>query len=111
MDADLSSRQADPIWPEDEEKLWQKGVFGKENSEQLQHTMFFYSCKLFGLRACDEHHKLLCEQFSIGNDIHGQYIQFLGRATKTYKGGLGQMNVQTKNLKHYNEPGKYMHII
>ena len=61
MDADLSSRQADPIWPEDEEKLWQKGVFGKENSEQLQHTMFFYSCKLFGLRACDEHHKLLCE--------------------------------------------------
>lgn len=98
-------RQADPIWPEDEEKLWQESVFGKENSEQLQHTLFFYSCKLFGLRACDEHHKLQCEQFSIGNDVHGQFIQFHGRASKTYKGGLGQMNVQTKNLKHYSEPG------
>ncbi|XP_062585825.1 uncharacterized protein LOC134247485 [Saccostrea cucullata] len=98
-------RQADPIWPKDEEKLWQENVFGKENSEQLQHTMFFYSCKLFGLRACDEHHKLQCEQFSIGNDIHGQFIQFVGRASKTYKGGFGQMNLQTKNLKHYCEPG------
>lgn len=69
-------RQADPIWRDDKEKLW----------------------------ACDEHHKLQCEQFSIGNDVHGQFIHFLGRASKTYKGGLGQMNVQAKNLKHYSEP-------
>lgn len=37
--------QADPIWPEDKEKIWQEGVFGKEKSEQLQHSLVFYSCK------------------------------------------------------------------
>ena len=40
-----------------------------------------------------------CEQFSIGSDIHEKHIQFLERATKTCKGGLGQMNVQTKNIE------------
>ena len=99
-------KQADPILPDDEVKLWELGVFGRENGEQLQHTMFFYACKLFGLRGCDEHHDLMCEQFKIGMDNNGRFIHFIGRATKTYKGGLGQLNVHSKNLKHYSEPGK-----
>ncbi|XP_061195452.1 uncharacterized protein LOC133203697 [Saccostrea echinata] len=98
-------KQADPILPQDEETLWLKSVFGRETAEQLQHTVFFYACKLFGLRGYDEHHSLQCEQFKIGEDSAGRYIQFTGRATKTYKGGLGHLNVQSKNLKHHSPPG------
>lgn len=100
-----SLKQADPILPKDEETLWQKHVFGKESAEQLQHTVFFYACKVFGLRGYDEHHDLQCEQFTIGEDSAGRFIQFSGRATKTYKGGLGHLNVQSKNLRHHSSPG------
>lgn len=99
-------KRADPILPHQEEKLWEKGVFGKENGEQLQLTMFFYASKLFGLRGCDEHHSLTAEQFFIGTDECGNYIKFMGRSSKTYKGGLDQLNVQNKNIKHYSDPGE-----
>ena len=104
-------KQADPILPKDEETLWQKHVFGKESGEQLQHTVFFYACKVFGLRGYDEHHNLQCEQFKIGEDSNGRFIEFTGRATKTYKGGLGHLNVQSKNLKHHSSPGKPINVI
>ena len=76
------------------------------SSEQLQRTVFFYSSKLFGLRACDEHHGLTCEQFIVNEDQKGKFINFIGRSYKTFKGGLGQLNVQNKNIKHYCQPGK-----
>ncbi|KAK3107750.1 hypothetical protein FSP39_021374 [Pinctada imbricata] len=98
-------KQADPITLEDEETLLEKNVFGMDNGDQLQRTIFFYASKLFGLRGCDEHHDLRCEQFSIGTDGDGKWIQFVGRSTKTYKGGLGQMNVTNKNIKHHCQPG------
>ena len=82
-------KQADPISREDEAKLWDTNVFGRDNAEQLQQTVFFYGSKLFGLRGCDEHHDLQCEQFEIGDDSKGKFIRFIGRSTKTYKGGLG----------------------
>jgi hypothetical protein len=101
-------KQADPIMPDDEDKLWTDKVFGMDTAEQLQKTVFFYASKLFGLRGCDEHHDLKCEQFSIGEDNMGKFIQFVGRSTKTYKGGLGQMNVTNKNIKHHSQSGEFV---
>lgn len=98
-----SLKQADPILPKHKETLWQKHVFGKESAEQLQHTVFFNACKVFGLKGYDEHHDLQFEQFTIGEDSAGRFIQFTERATKTYKGGLGHLNVQSKNLKHHRQ--------
>ena len=54
------TKQAEPIMPEDEQIIWEKGVFGHETEEKLQCTMFFYNCKLFGLRGHEEHHDLDC---------------------------------------------------
>ena len=48
-------RQANPILPEDEEKIWNQKVFGMQSSKPLQYTVFFYNCKLFGLRGYVEH--------------------------------------------------------
>ncbi|CAC5385968.1 unnamed protein product [Mytilus coruscus] len=80
-------KRADPLSLQDEENLWQKGFFGITNSVSLQHTSFFYACKLFGLRGRDEHRNLDCSQFEISTDQTGKYVRFIGRSTKTFKGG------------------------
>ena len=100
------TKQAEPIMPEDEQIIWEKGVFGNETAEKLQCTMFFYNCKLFGLRGHDEHHDLDCTQFITGEDTHGKYVEFVGRSTKTYKGGLGQRELANKNIRHYSQSSK-----
>ena len=99
-------KQAPAVLPQDEEKIWDTGVFGQNSSESLQYTMYFYNCKLFGLRAYDEHRDLTCEQFEIGRDSIGKYIHFVGKATKTFKGGLADKELKTKDIKHYCNDGK-----
>ncbi|ESO98023.1 hypothetical protein LOTGIDRAFT_174460 [Lottia gigantea] len=59
-------KTADPVSNEDEYKLWNSGVFGFTNSTSLQYTVFFYACKLFGLRGRDEHRHLEADQFELG---------------------------------------------
>ncbi|CAC5417134.1 unnamed protein product [Mytilus coruscus] len=101
-------KQAEPITQEQEESMWRENVFGKESAEMLQRTMFFYSAKLFGLRACDEHHDLQCSQFVVGDENGTPFVQFIGRQSKTFKGGLGHMNITNKNIKHYCKQGNIM---
>ena len=103
-------KQADPILPEDEAVIWDKGVFGMKNGETLQCTIFYYCCKIFGLRGHDEHHNLECSQFHIGEDSRGKYVEFFGRKSKTFKGGLGQRELHNKRIKHYCEPGRHFFI-
>ncbi|XP_063397184.1 uncharacterized protein KIAA1958-like [Mytilus trossulus] len=98
-------KRADPLSLQDEENLWQKGFFGMTNSVSLQHTAFFYACKLFGLRGRDEHRNLDCSQFEIGTDQTGKYVRFIGRSTKTFKGGLSHLSLDNKDIKHYSEEG------
>ncbi|XP_048775614.2 uncharacterized protein LOC125680217 [Ostrea edulis] len=99
-------RQVDPILPENEEKIWNQKVFGMQSSLALQYTVFFYNCKLFGLRGYDEHKSLKCDQFEVGCDERGKYIRFHGRSSKTYKGGLKHIQLQNKDIKHYCLNGK-----
>ena len=40
--------------PEDEDKMFQAGVFGNATPKALQTTVFYYFGKMFGLRARDE---------------------------------------------------------
>lgn len=99
-------KQAQPLLPDDESVIWEKGVFGDSNAEALQCTMFFYACKLFGLRGHDEHHGLECDQFLVGEDHRGKFIEFNGRANKTFKGGLKDLQLSNKTIRHYCQDGK-----
>lgn len=38
---ECTTKQADPILPEEEAKLWDVGVFGRQNAEQLLKIVFF----------------------------------------------------------------------
>ena len=101
-------KQAEVILPEHEEKLWETGEFGDHSAESLQHTVYYYSCKIFGLRSCDEHQSLECTQFTVGKDDGDKkYIRFVGRSNKTYKGGLAQIQLKVSKVakirKRYNQ--------
>ena len=52
-------KQAEPITP-DEEATRQ---LGQGSAQVLLNTVYFYNCKVFGLRSYDEHHSLECSQF------------------------------------------------
>ncbi|XP_033741792.1 zinc finger MYM-type protein 2-like [Pecten maximus] len=107
---DLTSRgiggrkkEADPISPENENVLWEKEQLGGKSSQSLLNTVFYYNCKLFGLRGMDEHRALCGEQFVLGADELGTLIEFQGRTSNNFAGGLNQRKIQPKCMKHYSE--------
>jgi hypothetical protein len=81
-------RQAEPLSEKEEKTLWEKNILGNSTSKSLLNSVFFYNCKLFGLRGVDEHRDLTIDQFEL-YDLNGDdrpYIVFRGRTSKTYKG-------------------------
>ena len=101
--------QADSILPKSQ--IWDKGVFGDKSAESLQCTMFFYTCKLFGLRGHDEYRSLTCEQFNVGRDANGKYVEFSRRSSKTYNGGLKNLKLSNKQIRHYSLNGIYLFVL
>ncbi|XP_061179442.1 uncharacterized protein LOC133188069 [Saccostrea echinata] len=111
-------KQAEPISKETENELWEKGLLGDWTGKALLNTMFFYICKLFGLRGVDEHRGMEIDQTELGVDRYGHFVKFKGRSNKTFKGGLAQRHVQAKEMVHhfqnmmlYNMYQKYIEII
>ena len=94
-------KQAQPITPEMEHLLWQNNTLGRLTGESLTNTVFWYSCKMFSLRAADEHRKLDVSQFTIGTDINGKFLRFTGRTCKNWQGGLHHLKLTAKDLKIY----------
>ena len=40
----------------------------------------------------------------------GEFIEFNGRSSKTYKGGLKDMELAKKNTRHYCQDGKVNYV-
>ena len=97
-------RRAQPITRDMENILWEKGIFLCVTSTGLLNVVYFYNCKLFGLRAGDEHRALCIEQFSFNCTNGDLYMQFTGCNSKTYQGGLANCKVTPKVLKIYSKP-------
>ena len=95
-------KQAQPISEEQERVLWEKGVVSSGTALGLSRAVYFYNCKVFGLRARDEHRNLHMDQYEFGTDDAGNFVKFHGRASKNVSGGLRQRNVQLKELKQYD---------
>ncbi|XP_070554321.1 zinc finger MYM-type protein 2-like [Ptychodera flava] len=97
-------KQAQPYTIEHEEKLWQHS-FDTSTALGLSYAVYFYMCKIFGLRAADEHSGLTVDQLSFQDDHIGEYVVFHGKPTKTDQGGLYRKpGQQFKTIKHYAQP-------
>ena len=53
-----NKRQAEPLTPENEELLWEKGLLGHSTPQALLDTMIFYNGIHFAIRSKDEHRQL-----------------------------------------------------
>ncbi|XP_062611438.1 uncharacterized protein LOC134273266 [Saccostrea cucullata] len=50
----------------------------------------------------DEHRSLTRDQFSLGEDNVGTYIDFQGKTSKNFSGGLNQRKIEAKSIRHYS---------
>ncbi len=56
LDVYMDLDQAEP--DEKEAMLWSSGQFGTHDGKALLNTVYYYNCKIFGLRSYDEHRNL-----------------------------------------------------
>ena len=75
-----------------------------ESCKGLLNVVYFYNCKFFGLRSGDEHRSLDVEQFHFGVSDGIDYVEYIGRTSKTYKGGSNQRKLSPKHLRVYAVP-------
>lgn len=57
---------------------------------------------MFGLRGMDEHRSLTRDQFSLGQNNVGTYIDFQGKTSKNFSGGLNQRKIEAKSIRLYS---------
>ena len=104
-------KQAEPITEDEESRLWRSGQLGKQSSQALLNTVYYYNCKMFGLRSQDEHRNLSTDQFEKKVDENGKvFLQFTGRASKTNRGGLHHMKIN-KVIRQYENLSDPQHCI
>jgi len=87
---------------EDERTMWEKGVFSMDTSTGLSNAVFFYNCKVFGLRGGKEHIGLFAKQFHFGHDDinNRDFVKFVPRLRKNAQSGLKS----NKKVAHIREP-------
>ena len=93
---------------DEESLLWRKGEFGTHSGRALRNTVYFYNCKVFGLRGYDEHHRLQCSQFEKKIDEMGRvYLEYTDFSSKTNAGGLKHLKVENKCVRQYENPADF----
>ncbi len=107
-----SSRQAEPITPDEEAILWTTGQFGTHNGQALLNTVYYYNCKVFGLRSYDEHKNLACSQYTKKVDEQGRvYLEYTDYGNKTNRGGLSNLKLQAKCIRQYENSDDEEHCV
>ena len=81
-------KRADVISVEDENKLWEKGVFGNSSCQFVINTLYFYNAKFFHLRACDEHRRIKLNDITLGEASRAPFLELCGNSAKNVPGGL-----------------------
>ena len=79
---------SEPLTPDKESLLWACGQLGTHNAKTLLNTVYYYNCKIFGLRSHEERRRLQCSQHEKKADkksrVYLQYTDY-GRWSQTYQ--------------------------
>ncbi|XP_063398361.1 uncharacterized protein LOC134683169 isoform X1 [Mytilus trossulus] len=108
----VKKKQAQMITDQQEQVLWDKGVFSLDMSWGLLYAVYFYTCKVFCVGPSYELWKLRVSQFSFGEDETGKYVQFTSRivSSKKYK-PVKQYKCEDNPRTYYNLLETYILII
>ena len=107
--AGIGSRahKAEPLTPEEEEMLWEKGVLGDHSPQALLNTVFYQNGVNFALRSGNEHRQLRykdCQIQVFERPGERPYLQYVEDVSKNNQGGLrGRKNRSKEVIHHSNE--------
>ena len=107
--AGIGSRahKAEPLTPEEEEMLWEKGVLGDHSPQALFNTVFYQNGVNFALRSGNEHRQLRYKDRQIQvfeRPGERPYLQYVEDISKNNQGGLrGRKNRSKEVIHHSNE--------
>jgi hypothetical protein len=99
-----TTARADPILPEEEEKLWAKKLLGDFNGRVLLNTIIFLNGKNFALRSGREHRNLRYgrPQITLHEPAGGApYLRYSEEVCKTQQGGLKHRKISKKDVVHH----------
>jgi len=78
----------------------------------ILNTVYFYNCKVFGLRSFDEHRNLKCSQFTKHLEKWKRvYMEYTDFGSKTNCGGLKDMKVENKKVRQHENPDDPDHCV
>ena len=99
-----NKRQAEPLIPECEELLWEKGLLGDSTPQALLDTMIFYNGIYFALRSGDEHRQLRFNSSQIEHVEKSEerpYLKYVEDVSKNRPGGIKRRKIKPKIVYHY----------
>lgn len=99
--------RAEELSYDEEEKLWEKKIFGSHSAQSLLQTVWYFIGLCFFFRGNDEHRQLEFGDIKITTDENGRKLaKFNERTTKTRKGTTRDSRpfppVMTQNLTNPN---------
>lgn len=99
--------KAEPLEPEEETALWEKGQLGDFNARVLTNTNFKNLTEQLGLRGRQEHYDSYVEDFIVRQQEDGsKVIEFREGPTKTRSGGLRIKRRSTPQLMFSTNGGE-----
>ena len=97
-------KKAEVITEEQENCLWEKGLLGDKNPQQLLDTLIFYIGFCFALRSGMEHRRLRFypSQIQLFEPTNGRnYVMYTEDVSKTNQGGLVHRKKEPKQVVQY----------
>ncbi len=108
---------ADPISLEAEDKMWQSGILGEQNPNQLRDTVMYLIGISFALRGGDKQRNLRSPgynpQIVVKKDVNGQkFLEYSeDRKTKTNQGGLKHKWIKPKVVRAYGNTNSDRNLV
>ena len=106
--------KAEPLNPEVEELLWEKGVLGDHSPQVLLNTVFFFQNGVdFALRSGNEHDQLRhkgCQIEMVEQPGERPYLQYTEDISNNNQGGLKCRRRRSKKVIHHSNevnPSRY----
>ncbi len=102
-----AAKSADPISVDDKQKLWDEGVLGEFQPDQLRSTVMYLLGLTFVLRGCQEQRALRCPPHDPQITVHvntegNEYLLYKEDVhSKTNQGGLKNRKNTPKKVKAY----------